>query len=132
MPRKNPTKKQRSLLKFIEQFTETHNYSPSYREIMRAMGLNSVAGVAEHVENCVAAGYLRKVPRAARSLEVVPRDQYPETAKLLRKKLGELATEAERGVEGIENEEAKEKIRKKIQNQRQILKKAAKILEIEL
>ncbi len=66
-----PTKKQASLLAYIEDFTAQNNFSPSYREIMRALGLNSVSAVAEHIENCVAAGFLRKTPNQARSLEVI-------------------------------------------------------------
>ena len=66
-----PTKKQTALLAFIEGFTAEQGFSPSYREIMRGMSLNSVSAVAEHVENCVAAGYLKRVPGAARSLEII-------------------------------------------------------------
>lgn len=66
-----PTKKQTVLLEFIDDFTSAHNFSPSYREIMRAMGLSSVSAVAEHIENCVVAGFLKKTPGAPRSLEVI-------------------------------------------------------------
>ena len=66
-----PTKKQTALLEFIENFTQENNFSPSYREIMRAMSLSSVSAVAEHIENCIAAGFLKKTPGTARSLEVI-------------------------------------------------------------
>ena len=66
-----PTKKQTTLIAFIEEFTTTNNFSPSYREIMRALGLTSVSAVAEHIDNCVVAGLLRKTPGAPRSLEVI-------------------------------------------------------------
>lgn len=87
---KMPTKKQRVLLKFIQDFSIDHEYSPSYREIQRAMGLKSVSAVAEHIDNCVKAGFLKKIPNAARTLEVIPLETHEETQKLFAKKLKEL------------------------------------------
>lgn len=87
---KMPTKKQRVLLKFIQDFSIDHEYSPSYREIQRAMGLKSVSAVAEHIDNCVRAGFLKKIPNAARTLEVIPLETHEETQKLFAKKLAEL------------------------------------------
>lgn len=65
------TKKQLAVLEFLEDFTEAQGYSPSYREIMSGLGLTSVSAVAEHVDNLVEKGVLRKVPGAARSLEIL-------------------------------------------------------------
>ena len=66
-----PTKKQHELLEFIAQFIQAHGYSPSYREIMKALGYTSVATVALHINNLIARGHLAKRGRSARSLEVV-------------------------------------------------------------
>lgn len=66
-----PTKKQRELLSFIEQFVAEHGYGPSYREIMRGQNYSSVATVAAHVNNLIARGHLTKRDNSARSLEVV-------------------------------------------------------------
>jgi SOS-response transcriptional repressor LexA len=66
-----PTKKQRELLAFIEQFIGAHGYSPSYREIMNGLGYNSVATVSLHVTSLIKRGHLRKRDYSARSLEVV-------------------------------------------------------------
>lgn len=66
-----PTKKQRELLSFIQQFISEHGYSPSYREIMKGCGYGSVATVALHVNNLIARGHLQKRDHSARSLEVV-------------------------------------------------------------
>lgn len=66
-----PTKKQRELLTFIEQFIGEHGYSPSYREIMTGLEYTSVATVALHVNNLIKRGHLAKRDRSARSLEVV-------------------------------------------------------------
>lgn len=66
-----PTKKQRELLTFIEEFITTHGYSPSYREIMQGLNYNSVATVSLHVNNLIRRGHLVKRDHSARSLEVI-------------------------------------------------------------
>lgn len=66
-----PTKKQRELLVFIEQFIGEHGYSPSYREIMNGLDYTSVATVSLHISSLIRRGHLRKRDRSARSLEVV-------------------------------------------------------------
>lgn len=66
-----PTKKQKELLDFIDNFVSGHGYGPSYREIMRGIGYKSVSTVATHIDNLIARGHLRKRTRSARSLEVV-------------------------------------------------------------
>lgn len=70
-----PTKKQRELLNYIEEFINEHGYSPSYREIMTGLKYNSVATVALHVNNLMKRGHLRKRDHSARSLEVVESKQ---------------------------------------------------------
>ncbi len=74
-----PTKKQKELLVYIEQFIAEHGYSPSYREIMNGLHYTSVATVALHVGNLIKRGHLRKRDHSARSLEVV---EAPEAAKI--------------------------------------------------
>jgi repressor LexA len=66
-----PTKKQRELLSFIEEFIAAKGYSPSYREIMQGLQYNSVATVSLHVNNLISRGHLKKRDNSARSLEVV-------------------------------------------------------------
>lgn len=80
------TKKQLAVLNFLEDFTEENGYSPSYREIMNGLGLTSVSAVAEHVENLVNKGVLKKVPGAARSLEVLDY-KHEETVGLFKTRL---------------------------------------------
>ena len=65
-----PTKKQKELLSFIEQFIGAKGYSPSYREIMQGCGYTSVATVSLHVNNLIRRGHLHKRDRSARSLEM--------------------------------------------------------------
>ena len=52
------TKKQKIMLDFIDGFIKGNGYSPTLREIMRALGYKSVSTVAKHVDNLVAAGFL--------------------------------------------------------------------------
>lgn len=66
-----PTKKQKELLGFIEQFIGEHGYSPSYREIMSGLEYNSVATVALHINSLIKRGHLVKRDHSARSLEVI-------------------------------------------------------------
>ena len=101
-----PTKKQKELLAYIEQFIGEHGYSPSYREIMNGLQYTSVATVALHVGNLIKRGHIRKRDRSARSLEVVnpstvspvvlPTNQIkPAEEKWLVDKVEQLLVEAE-------------------------------------
>lgn len=75
-----PTKKQKELLTFIQNFIVEHGYSPSYREIMNGLNYTSVATVALHVNNLIKRGHLQKRDRSARSLEVVEIAESPKLA----------------------------------------------------
>lgn len=80
------TKKQTLIIDFIKEFTSREGESPSYREIMAALGLSSVSAVAEHIDNLVQKGALKKLPGTARSLEVVDLS-YPETTALFQQEI---------------------------------------------
>lgn len=67
------TKRQKEILDFIEEYIESHDYAPSYREIAENFKLTSVATVADHLENLKEKGYLVKDFREARSLQLTPR-----------------------------------------------------------
>ncbi len=108
MKAKKLTKKQLALLDFLQDFTEENGYSPSYREIMAGLGLSSVSAVAEHIDNLVAKGVLRKVPGAARSLEIL-NYKHEETVELFKVKMLDCSDE-----------------------EKKILEKAADILELDL
>lgn len=102
------TKKQALIIDFISDYTATRGVSPTYREIMTALGLSSVSAVAEHIDNLVKKGALKKSPGAARSLEIIDL-AHPETVELFQHYLRTASAE-----------EAK------------ILHQAAKILDLEL
>ena len=89
------TKKQLAVLNFLQDFTEENGYSPSYREIMTGLGLSSVSAVAEHVENLVSKGVLKKVPGAARSLEVLDY-KHEETVELFKMMMTDCTDEEKR------------------------------------
>lgn len=82
------TKKQLAVLDFLKDFTEEKGYSPSYREIQAGLGLSSVSAVAEHIDNLVNKGVLKKVPGAARSLEILDY-RHEETVELFKVKMVE-------------------------------------------
>lgn len=64
------TKKQKQLLDFIEGFISGQGYSPTFREIMQALGYKSVSTVAKHIDGLVVQGALIKREGKARSLEL--------------------------------------------------------------
>lgn len=102
------TKKQNALVDFIQDFTEENGISPTYREIMSGLELSSVSAVAEHIDNLIEKGVIKKVPGAARSLELID-FRHPETVELFVSKM-QNATDEEK----------------------EILEKAAKILDIDI
>lgn len=102
------TKKQIALLNFIQDFTDENGISPTYREIMAGLELTSVSGVAEHIENLVEKGVIKKIPGATRSLEIMDY-RHQQTVDLFNAKMINATNE-----------------------QKEILKKAAEILEIDL
>lgn len=81
------TKKQKRLLDFITDYKDKNGISPTYREIAAGLELKSVASVAEHIDNLVALGALRKSGEGeARSLEVVDLT-FPETTSLFQSRM---------------------------------------------
>jgi len=67
------TKRQKEVLDYIEEYVNSHDYAPSYREIAEAFSLGSVATIADHIENLKEKGYLTKDYNEARSLQLTPR-----------------------------------------------------------
>ncbi len=102
------TKKQLAVLDFIQDFTDEKGFSPSYREIQAGLELSSVSAVAEHIDNLVKKGVIRKTPNTARALEILDY-KHEKTVELFKIKMAEVSGE-----------------------DKEILKKAADILGIEL
>ncbi|HUD06343.1 MAG TPA: hypothetical protein VMR34_00500 [Candidatus Saccharimonadales bacterium] len=66
-----PTKKQKRILDFIDQFISINGYSPSYREVKNGLDYSSLATVALHIDSLINRGHLKKRDHSARSLEPV-------------------------------------------------------------
>lgn len=86
------TKKQLAILNFLEDFIEENGYAPTYREIQAEMGLSSVSAVAEHIDNLVAKGAVRRREGAARSLEVLDY-RHEDAVNLFKVKIAEITGE---------------------------------------
>jgi len=66
------TKKQREVLDFIESFVQANNYTPSYREIAKGMGLSSPSTVYQHIQALCEKGVINTAEDgSARSIELV-------------------------------------------------------------
>ena len=106
------TKKQQRILDFITDYIDKNGVSPTYREIAAGLELKSVASVAEHVDNLVLRGVLRRSEDHGRVLEVVDLT-FPETTALFKNRMTYASDEEKDilrkaanilGVEGIEDE----------------------------
>ena len=80
--RERATKKQQELLQFIGDFIKEHDYAPSYREIMAALGYKSVSTVAVHVDGLITKGYLTKSDKSARSVRLASESTSPEDSHM--------------------------------------------------
>jgi SOS-response transcriptional repressor LexA len=58
------------MLEFITNFTESHGYSPSFREIMVGCGLQSTSSVAHHLSVLRDLGKIEYQDNIARSVRV--------------------------------------------------------------
>lgn len=92
------TKKQLAVLNYIEDFTEEKGMSPTYREIQAGLDLASVSAVAEHIDNLVEKGVLKKTPGAARTLEILDY-KHEDTVELFRLKMLECTEEEKKILE---------------------------------
>ncbi len=64
------TARQRKIVRFISGWVHEHGYSPSIREIGRAVGLTSTSSVEHQLAALQAKGYLRRAARCPRTVEV--------------------------------------------------------------
>jgi len=64
------TSRQRKIVRFISGWTHEHGYSPSMREIGRAVGLTSTSSVEHQLAALQAKGYLRRAAGCPRTVEV--------------------------------------------------------------
>ena len=64
------TARQRKIVRFITGWVHEHGYSPSIREIGRAVGLTSTSSVEHQLAALQAKGYLRRAAGCPRTVEV--------------------------------------------------------------
>lgn len=65
------TARQERILEFISTHCRVHGHSPSQREIAEELGYKSIGGLGYQIRTLDRLGYIRRVPKAARTLEVV-------------------------------------------------------------
>ena len=68
----NLTKRQRQILDFITDFSNSHGYAPSFREIGEHFNLSSPATIHAHVQSLKQKGMLKTSFNEARSIEIMP------------------------------------------------------------
>jgi repressor LexA len=66
------TRRQKEVLDFLTDFVRKNEYSPSYDEIARGLGLKSLATVHKHITNLANKGILQREHNRSRSIDVVP------------------------------------------------------------
>jgi SOS regulatory protein LexA len=97
------TKKQREVLDFIQKFVSKNNYTPSYREIAKGMGLASPSTVYQHIQALCEKGVINTgEDGSARSIELIEEKMSPLSVIL---QLSGLITAGE-PIEAIEENEA--------------------------
>lgn len=67
------TRRQKEVLDFIADFIDGNGYCPSYEEIARGLGLQSLATVHKHISVLEAKSYLKRGFNQSRSLELAPK-----------------------------------------------------------
>jgi repressor LexA len=67
------TSRQQQIWEFLVDYTDTHGYPPTVREIGEAVGLASPSTVHAHLANLERAGLLRRDPTKPRALELLGR-----------------------------------------------------------
>jgi repressor LexA len=78
-----PSAKKQAIYEYIIEFTGTHGYPPSVREIARAVGLRSPGTVHAHLSSLAEQGLIRKDGRKPRALSVArPPDGVPIVGKV--------------------------------------------------
>lgn len=64
-------KKQKEILRFLEQYIQKYNSAPTLREIANAIGVRSMATVHEHLSSMEEKGLIQRSHGAARGIELV-------------------------------------------------------------
>jgi repressor LexA len=76
------TKRQREILTYLSEYTESNGYAPSFEEIARHFNYNSLATVHEHLSNLERKGYIKRSYNESRAIEILPSDVFPRAVEL--------------------------------------------------
>lgn len=66
------TGQQRAILRFVADHVERHRFSPSLRDIQRAVGISSTSVVSDRLKELQRNGYLSRDPGKPRTLVLLP------------------------------------------------------------
>ena len=77
------TRRQKEVLDFLTDFVRKNDYSPSYDEIARGLGLKSLATVHKHITNLANKGLLQRGHNRSRSIDVLPPRSRPRAGERL-------------------------------------------------
>ncbi len=66
------TRRQREILDFVSGHIDAKGYAPSFEEIARQFGFQSLATVHEHLTNLERKGFIRRTHNESRAIEIVP------------------------------------------------------------
>lgn len=72
-PARELTQRQQEILAYIKQYSATHGYPPTVRDIGKAVGLTSSSTVHAHLAKLEKAGLLRRDPTKPRAIELLDR-----------------------------------------------------------
>lgn len=65
------TGRQSDVLKFLKEYIASHDYSPTYEVIAKAMGLKSLATIHKHLHCLKAEGRITIGPTRKQAIEIV-------------------------------------------------------------
>jgi len=86
------TSQQSNLLKFISRHCDELGFCPSYRQMMDAIGLKSLGGIARLIAGLEERGLIRRLPNRRRSIELLERNEPEFSAIELRNALAQYST----------------------------------------
>jgi len=65
------TKRQKEILTFLQEYLDENGYGPTLEEIARHFGLASLNGVHKHLRALQERGFIRRLSRQARSIQLL-------------------------------------------------------------
>ena len=76
------TKRQREILTYLGNYSESNGYAPSFEEIAEQFNYNSLATVHEHLSNLERKGYIKRSYNESRAIEILPSDCFVRAVEL--------------------------------------------------